>query len=167
MNAPPKQQPMRWYVTGFFRYRPVNRLSRGMVTAAPWINVSLLVWMFLFFTSPFVLQPGIVVKLPESPFAAGTRYGHNVVVLSQGSGVRGGPQEIVFFDDQRFLMNPSDSMNELRAAFARATRERPDLPLVIEADQDVRHGTIVKLFNMATDAGITEVNMATRPPATR
>ena len=60
-------------------------------------------------------------------------------------------------------MRFSAQMDELRVALARAARERPELPLVVEADQTVRHGTLVEIFNLAADAGIRELNVATRP----
>jgi biopolymer transport protein ExbD len=136
-----------------------------MVTAAPWVDFALLVVMFLFFRMPSVLQPGLVVRLPESPFAGGTRYGHNMVVLSQETAGRPLREELVFFDDARYLVRDPGQMNDLRAALSRAVRERPELPLVVEADQAVRNGTLVQLFNMAADAGIANVNLATRPPS--
>jgi biopolymer transport protein ExbD len=34
--------------------------------------------------------------------------------------------------------------------------------MVIEADRMVRHDTVVKLFDMAAEAGFREVNLATR-----
>ena len=98
---PAGNQTIGWYVTGFRRYRPENRLSRGMVSAAPWVNLALLVAMYLYLLAPNVLQPGLTVRLPESPFAGGSRYGHNLVVLSQAVAGRQEREEIIFFDDRR------------------------------------------------------------------
>ena len=160
-----KQDPktIGWYVAGFRRYRPENRLNRGLVTAAPWVNVALLVTLYLYLLAPNVLQPGVAVQLPESPFTDGRHYGHNVVILSLPVAGREQREEIFFFDDQRYLEREAAQMDDLRAALARSWREKPNLPLVIEADKPVRHETIVRLFNMAADAGFREVNLATRP----
>jgi biopolymer transport protein ExbD len=155
-----------WYVTGFHRYRPENRISRGMVACAPWVNVALLVAMYLYLLAPNVLQPGITIRLPESPFVSGSRYGHNVVVLSQEAAGQREREEIVFFDDQRYLVRQGGQMDELRVALAGAVREQPTLPLVIESDIAVKHGTIVQLFDMAAAAGVKEVMVATRPAET-
>jgi biopolymer transport protein ExbD len=157
------QKPLGWYVTGFHRYRPENRISRSMVAAAPWANVALLIAMYLYLLAPNVQQPGMTVHLPESPFVSGTRYGHNVVVLSQETAGSPTREEIVFFDDRRYLVRQPAQMDELRAAFARAAREQPNLPMVVEADVTVQHGTMIQLLNMASDAGMKEVNVATRP----
>jgi biopolymer transport protein ExbD len=160
-------QTIGWYVAGFRRYRPENRISRGLIACVPWVNLALLVAMYLYLLAPNVLQPGIMVRLPESPFVAGTRYGLNVVVLSREMAGQREREEIVFFDDQRYLVRYASQMNDLRSALARATRERAALPLILESDMAVRHGTLVQLFNMAADAGIRDINIATRPAESR
>jgi len=151
-----------WYVQGFRRYRPENRLNRGLVGAAPWVNLALLIALYLYLLAPNVLQPGIAVQLPESPFADGRHYGHSVVVLSLPVAGAAGREEIFFFDDQRYLGRETAQVDALRAALARAWSGKPNLPLVIEADRDVRHETLVTLFNMASDAGFREVTLGTR-----
>ncbi len=152
-----------WYVHGFRRYRPANRINRGLVGAAPWVNLALLVAFYLYLLAPNVLQPGIAVALPESPFADGSHYGHNVVVLSLPVAGKAEREEIFFFDDQRYLGRETAQVDALRAALARAWADKPNLPLVIEADRDVRHDTLVTLFNMASDAGFKQVTLGTRP----
>jgi len=152
-----------WQVRGFRRYRPENRLNRGLVIAAPWVTFALLVAMYLYLLAPNVLQPGIAVQLPESPFADGRQYGHNVAVLSLPVAGRSEREEIVFFDDQRYLVRETAQMNSLRTALAKARLDKPALALGVEADGAVRHETLVQLFNMASDAGFKDVNLATRP----
>jgi len=152
-----------WSVHGFRHYRPENKLNNGLVTSAPWVSVALLVGLYLYGLAPNVLQPGVVVQLPEAPFTDGRHYGHNIAVLSLPVAGRAGRDEIFFFDDQRYLGRESAELDGLRAALATAYAQKPNLPLVVEADRMVRHETIVKLFDMAADAGFREVNLATRP----
>lgn len=152
-----------WYVHGFRRYRPENRINRGLLGAAPWVNLALLVAYYLYLLAPNVLQPGIVIQLPESPFADGRHYGHNIVVLSLPVAGGADREEIYFFDDQRYLGRETVQMDALRAALAQACADKPDLPLVIEADRDVRHETLVTLFSMASDTGFKDVTLGTRP----
>ena len=152
-----------WYVHGFRRYRPENRLNRGLVGAAPWVNLALLVALYLYLLAPNVLQPGVAVQLPDSPFVDGRHYGHSIVVLSLPVAGAARREEIFFFDDQRYLGRENAQVDALRAALARAWAGKPNLPLVIQADRDVRHETLVNLFNMASDAGFREVTLGTRP----
>ena len=152
-----------WYVHGFRRYRPENSINRGLLGAAPWVNLALIVAFYLYLLAPNVLQPGIAIQLPESPFTDGRHYGHNIVVLSLPVAGRADREEIYFFDDQRYLGRETVQMDALRAALARAWSDKPNLPLVIEADRDVRQDTLVTLFSMASDAGFKEVTLGTRP----
>ncbi|MEI6563467.1 MAG: biopolymer transporter ExbD [bacterium] len=154
---------MGWTVHGFRHYRPQNQLNKGLVATAPWISVTLLIVMYLYLLAPNVLQPGVAVQLPEAPFTDGRHYGHNIAVLSLPMAGRTDRDEIFFFDDQRFLGRDPEEMNSLRSTLMTAWTQKPNLPLVIEADRMVRHETIVTLFDMASEAGFREVNLATRP----
>ena len=152
-----------WTVHGFRHYQPQNRLNKGLVGTAPWMSVTLLIAMYLYFLAPNVLQPGVAVQLPEAPFSDGRHYGHNIAVLSLPVAGRTDREEIFFFDDQRYLGRDPAELNALRFALMTAWTQKPNLPLVIEADRTVRHDTIVTLFDMAAEAGFREVNLATRP----
>jgi len=153
-----------WTVQGFRHYRPVSRLDQGLVTAVPWVSFVLLVSAYLYFLAPNVLQPGVVIQLPEISFTDGRHYGHTLAVLSLPMAGRSDRDEIFFFDDQRYLGREASEMDALRSALATAWSQKANLPLMIEADRMVRHDTIVKLFDMASEAGFREVNLATRPP---
>ena len=152
-----------WAVRGFRHYRPENRLNAGLVSSAPWVNVAVLIAMYLYLLAPNVLQPGMVVQLPKSSFTDGRHYGHNMAVLSLPVAGRPDRDELFFFDDRRYLSREPADLDSLRAALASACVLKPNLPLVIEADAMVRHETIVKVFDMASEAGFREVNLATRP----
>lgn len=152
----------RWAWKGLRdRYRPDQRISRGMVTAAPWIDTVLLIVFFLLCSLPFVLQPGIRIDLPVSPIGEGHPFGHTLVILMQ-SGPDGGPhEEIAFFDDRRFRIG--SQREALREALQRAVTRRANLPLIIEADRHVRHGLLIDLFSLAAEVGVHEIHVATRP----
>lgn len=158
-----KSKTIGWSVRGFRHYRPENRFNNGLVLSAPWVSVALLVGLYAFLLAPNVLQPGVVVQLPDAHFTDGRHYGHNIAVLSLPVAGRGDREEIFFFDDRRYLGRLASEMDGLRSALAAARDQKPNLPLVIEADKAVRHETIVKLYEMASEAGFHEVNLATRP----
>jgi biopolymer transport protein ExbD len=145
------------------RYRIENRLCRGLVVTAPWISAVLLVVGYLLLTSPFVLQPGVIIQLPEAPFTSGSPYGHRLAILSLETPAPGVREEIVFFEDERFLMKDPSQQARLGKALTAACRERPEASLIVEADARVQHGTLVRIFTMATEAGIKSLNLATRP----
>ena len=145
------------------RYTPQSRLGHGMVSTAPWIDVVLLLFIFVLINSRLVLQPGVVVSLPEAPFSQGTAFGLVAVVLSVSDGATGGSKAIVFFDDERFLVGSDEQMEGLAQALAARLKEHPDAPLVLQADQSIAQGIMVEIVNLAAGVGVKQVNVAVRP----
>ena len=113
-----------------------------------WFRNILLAFIILLAVSPFVLQPGINVSLPESPFAGGARFGSMVLSITRGGWF--------YFNNERL-----DEAGLLEA-LETATLIHPDAMLIIEADERVEHGTVIKAWNVALEAGILEVSMATK-----
>jgi biopolymer transport protein ExbD len=144
------------------RYFPRFRVGQGLLSVAPWLNLVLLILFFLLLDSKFVLQPGVVVRLPEAPFRGGLHPTLTAVVLSVESGATGARDEIVFFDDERFLARNDQQMERLRSAFVGKAVRSPEATLVLQADVSVRHGTVMRILTMARETGIKEVDLATR-----
>lgn len=131
------------------RYRPKRRVFAGPISFIPLVNIALLLVIFMLLNSGFVLRPGFVIQLPTAEFVAGGRYDAKVVTLTQ--------EGLVFFDDERW------PLEDLAQAFMQAASKNRDLSLTVEADSRVPYGTVVRVMNMATAAGIRQVNLATRP----
>jgi len=160
-----KERSLKRSVVGLrTRYSPRTRISQGLIGVGPWIDVVLLVLMFVLFEAKFVLHPGVVVEMPKGSFRDGTRGGMIAVVLSiEPSGsVPGG--EMIVFDDERFIVGQSDDMARLREAFSRNVQRHPSEPLVIQADRDVESGTVMDVMEVATEVGVSAVNIATGAP---
>ncbi len=153
-----------WQARTFETYRPPNRVNRGLVTAAPWVDVTLLLIFFLLVTSRFVLQPGLQIRLPESPFNDGiSPYGLMAVVVVQATADNRDAEEILFFDDERFVLGQPDAAEKVKRVLGAAAQNKPGQAMIIEADRQVRHGTMVNLINLAAASGIPQVYVATRP----
>ena len=133
------------------RFRPENRVARGLVDAAPLVDVALLLFLFFFVNSSFVIQPGIIVNLPESSFLSGARYGRTVVTISQ--------EGMIFFNDERTTLEGLDSV------LSQAVHDNPESTLIIEADGRVPHRKLIEIYNMAMEAGIQQVALGTRVSA--
>jgi biopolymer transport protein ExbD len=144
------------------RYRPRTLVGRGMIGAAPWIDVVLIVVFVLLLATKTVLQPGAAVALPVSDAPVGTQHGVILIVLSHESPSGGERKEVAFFGDEPYDVIDDDDMKNLRRSLGALAREKPNTPLVIEADVSVRHGTIMNLCNMARAAHVQTVNLATR-----
>lgn len=144
------------------RYYPKNRIGHGFITVGPWIDIILLLILFVIIDARLVLQPGVTVSLPQTSFGDGARARQVAVVMSVGSSTRGGRKYIVFFDDVRFVAGEADQMCNLEHAFAQQAKDHPGADLVILADESVPHGTIVKITTMALDVGFQHVSLASR-----
>jgi biopolymer transport protein ExbD len=126
------------------------QIVKGRIDPAPMVDIVFLLLIFLVLSSPFVLQPGIgAINLPA--------------VHTQRSASFRGLVITVKNDNLLFFNNQVISMDNLGAALKAAARGTRDAELIIKADQQVSHGTVVKIMDIAFDAGISAVNLATRP----
>ncbi len=146
------------------RFFPKSRIGQGLISIAPWLDILALMMMFLALQANFVLQPGVLIRLPQTRFTDGSRPVMAMVVLSVPTETGEHGREIVFFDDVRYLADKDRYMDALREALVARARTRPDGDLAIMADRAVSHGTIMFLCDMAREAGIGRVNVSSRQP---
>lgn len=135
------------------RFKPTRRPAGVFTIGTAFCDASLLALAFFLAVSPFVLQPGINIALPRADFVGGARFDSMVLSISRGGWY--------YFNDER--MDAEDLAGEL----ARAAQLHPDAPLIIEADESVRHALVVAAWNAAVEAGISEVSIATGIAASR
>jgi biopolymer transport protein ExbD len=131
------------------RFKGRYRRAVGPIEVAALLNVVLLVGMFHFASSRFVLQPGVRVRLPEAPFLDGAPYGARVLTLSQ--------EGMLFFNDEQM------TVEGLGTALAQPAGDAGESPLLIEADEGTTYGRLMEIYALAVKAGIREVVLATRP----
>ena len=130
------------------KFKP-SRKPAGLFTASvAFFDASLLVLAFFLLVSPFVLQTGINITLPEAPLSGGARFSGMILSIPQGGSF--------YFNDE--LMDES----RLQEALARAAQTHPESTLIIEADQRVPGEILVRAWNAAQKAGIRQISIATR-----
>ncbi len=153
-----------WSIKGLrTRYTPKSRLGHGMVSMAPWLDFVLLLLIFGLLESRMVLQPGVVVGLPDAPFSQGSGNGLVAVVLAVSDPDSGRSSAIVFFDDERFMVGNAEQMDAFAQALAAGVEAHPNAPLVLQADKAIPQGTIVEILNIASGVGVQKINVAVRP----
>lgn len=131
------------------KYRMKSRLFLTPFPLIPLLNIFLLIFIFALSNSAFVLKPGINVRLPAGGFEDGAFYNSMVVIATQ--------EGLVFFNDERVLM---DSLgNKLQAVF----NKNKSLQLTVEADVRAPYDTIIRILNMATATGISNIYLSVRP----
>lgn len=131
------------------RYRPRRTVFHSPSGLVPLVNLALLILLFMLLQASFVRQPASQVQLPSAVFLSGAPFDVMVLTLTQ--------EGLIFFDDERVVFE------DLAAAFKKAVNERKATAIMIEADVRVPYGVIVRVMNMATAAGLKQINLATRP----
>ena len=125
------------------------RLFNNPFALIPLLNIFLLVFFFIIFNSAFVLKPGINVQLPAGGFQQGSLYSSMAVILTQ--------EGLVFYNDERVGL---DSLaDELRSSVGK----NKSLQLTIEADLRVPYDKIIRVLNMASSAGVSNIFLSVRP----
>ncbi len=130
------------------RFTPSRKPAGIFCVGVVFTDTALLLLGFFLAISPFILQPGINIRLPASPFTGGARFDSMILSITHGGWF--------YFNDERL------DAPQLAAALETAATGNPDAPLIIEADERVPHGTVIKAWNAALGAGISDVSMATR-----
>ena len=130
------------------RFRPTRKPVGIFSVSVVFCDAALLILAFYLAVSPFVIQPGINIRLPASPFTGGARFGSMILTVTRG--------DWYYFNDERL------DASRLGGVLEAAAAEASGAPLIIEADKRASHGAVVAAWNAALAAGISEVSMATR-----
>ncbi len=141
------------------RFVPKCRIRNGLVCMSPWLDLIFILLFLLFAESRIVLQPGVVVELPEASFEEGVQTGMIAVVVALERPE--GRREIVFFDDEPYAIEDEVRMAELKVALADYRKNHTDTALTLHADRMVSHGTVSRLVQMARGVGVERINMGT------
>ena len=129
------------------RFKPTRKPAGIFSLSIVFSDTALLALAFFLAASPFVLQPGINIRLPASPFTGGARFGSLVLSVTRG--------DWFYFNDERL------DLSRLGGVLEAAAAKHPGAPLIIEADERASLGAVVAAWNAALRAGISEVSMAT------
>lgn len=109
-------------------------------------DVVFLLVLFLLLGSNFVLQPGIAVSVPFSPFTMTRDINARILTIT------GPPVPWLYFDDRRIeLQELPDLLAEIDSA---------DRHLIIKADRDTPYDLVVSASNHALEQGYS-VTLAT------
>ncbi|MGB8353803.1 MAG: biopolymer transporter ExbD [Chthoniobacteraceae bacterium] len=120
--------------------RTVN-YNPALFTVIPLVNVLFLLLIFFALSTTFVLQPGISVTLPYSPFTLSPQRNPLIVSITAGPAI--------FFHDQRL------SIEELGKSLANSGIK--NRTLIIKADHDTPYDLVIKIMNQGLQLGFSVV----------
>jgi biopolymer transport protein ExbD len=128
------------------RPRPRRKI---VINITSLIDVTFMLLLFFMITSSFLEQPGIKLELP-----------------SARSEAVGEPREYVLTVDRQGAMHlnrqPVD-LGGLEAAVRAALPGMKDASLVLKADQEVSHGLVVRIMDLAKRGGVKKLIIGTKP----
>jgi len=143
------------------RYVPSVRFRHGVLRVAQWLDMVLVVLYLVMLHSRVVLQPGVVVDLPVAQSAPGLMSSLIAVVVAGGAPQA--PTYRVFFDNEQFALDDESRLDALRAALAAKRMHLNETALTLYADRGVSHRDLMRLMQLAQEAGMQRINLGTQP----
>ncbi len=129
-----------------FRERRRVQAEPGMTSM---IDIVFLLLLFFVLSSTFVLQPGIKVRLPRTVTTESPARKDLVLVIAR--------------DKRVFLNNTQVPFNALWGRLINELKFQPGAALILRADRDVPHGFVVRVMDVAKQAGADRIAIATAP----
>ena len=96
----------------------------------------------------FIVTPGIKVNLPASSTEEIIREKEEIIIMMK----RG---------NEIFINNNSVSVEQLFLILTQSAQKNKDALVIIQADQEVSHGSVVKVMDTAKRSGLTRLAIAT------
>jgi len=96
----------------------------------------------------FIITPGMKVNLPESATEEIIRDKDEIIIVMSK-------------DNEIFINNSSVSIGKLFLTLNKAAQKNGDALVIIQADQEVSHGSVVKVMDTTKRAGFARLAIAT------
>jgi biopolymer transport protein ExbD len=127
-----------------------NKKRKVTLNLTSLIDVLFILIIFFTVSSTFLEQPGIELKLPE----AKSSEGHTAQKI------------IIYVDKNRnlFLNDEIVSTNNLISELQKLTNFKEDKSIVLKADTDVSHGTVIEIMDLLRQQGIYKIVVSTVKP---
>jgi len=120
------------------------------ISIAPLIDILFLLLIFFMVTSHFDISSGVRINLPKVTKRIMGEEDENRVTL------------IIDKSAQIYLEGEKIEQEELKGLLEERVKEEGLLNLVLHADKDVNHGTVVGIMDLAKSAGISSIIIAAR-----
>jgi len=129
-------------------YHPNSKTLKFDLT--PLIDVVFQLLIFFMLTTTFInIESGVKVDLPTGDFAAVSEKRNVVVTITENN--------VLYLNNR--LVDPNYLIEKLREE----TKDSPNPLVVLEADQNVTHGKVVRVMDLIKKSGIERIAIATKP----
>jgi len=130
------------------KFRDLRRVQAqpGMTAM---IDIIFLLLLFFVLSSSFIVQPGIKIDLPQTVSTEQPTRKDLVVIIAR--------------DKRIFVNNDQVTFDSLWGRLIEELKFQRQGTLVLRADRDVPHGFVVRIMDVAKQAGATRIAIATSP----
>ena len=158
-SGPHTQQWISWRNVGIrSRLRRGGRFGWLFLQIVPWLDAIVVAGLAAVLTRQLTIAPGVQFELPAAPFEEGSQSGASLVLFQTDDPE---PRTLAFFDDVRYVIGADDA--SLAQELTKYSRKRGGQQILLLADENVRHGDVMRVVNLVRDAGVRRVNVAVKP----
>lgn len=127
-----------------------RKKTNPVVDLSPMLDVIFQLILFFLVSTTFNLLPAINVNLPKSSTSSGAESsGITISVEENGA---------LWFNDEKVS---EKKLSDLLSNFDTKEIDRKNFPVLISADENVRNGKIVELFDIIRMSGFASVSLRT------
>ncbi len=126
-----------------------RRYRSAFPDTTPIADIVFLLLIFFMLSSSFIVQPGIRLRLPKA-VSSEIDLGRTVIVEIPAGGA-------LYVNDTKVTF---DQLPQVLSVALTGAKEKM---VIIKADKDVRHGTVVKVMDIAKLSGAERLVIATEP----
>jgi biopolymer transport protein ExbD len=131
------------------KFSHANKKSIGF-DITPLIDVVFLLLIFFMLTTTFInVESGVKVDLPSGDFAAVEERQNLVVSITENN--------VLYLNNM--LINPNNLSERIREEIG----NNVDSLVVLEADQNISHGKVVRVMDLIKKGGAEKIAIATKP----
>lgn len=133
-----------------------KRKPMAEINVVPYIDVMLVLLVVFMVTAPLLMQ-GVKVDLPQAPSAPMDNKDEEPLIVSVKTD---GTYYLNLGQDQQ----AAKPLNEITSTVGKILRQKPQTPVLVWGDSNVRYGIIVSLMSELQTAGAPSVGLVTDPP---
>ncbi|MFH1008897.1 MAG: biopolymer transporter ExbD [Candidatus Latescibacterota bacterium] len=126
--------------------------ATGELNMTPMIDIVFQLLIFFMVTAVFAITPGLDIKLPEADNSEAPEKENLFIVIDEQGAMKLNHKSVTYASLKRELI-------EKRKILDNTTM------MVIQADEKVFHGQVVKVMDISKSAGIIDLVVATEPHA--
>jgi biopolymer transport protein ExbD len=136
------------------RFQKERKKEGNLLDITPVVDTVFILLIFFVLSLNFISTPGIRVDLPKATAKEITPQKKDLRVVITSS-------------NQLYLNEKPVDLKELRDQFDRAGRSNRETQILIQADQQVTHGKVVEVMDLARTAGLHRLAIVTQPKSAR